>query len=586
MSGPERAALGQRRLVRLLPVPIGLVVAAGVVSWWPFWPNSVVLGLVNTLVPASFVAIGLILRQDSTQRRTGTLMLLAAPCYLVSWWWEWPPFWLVGPLPIVSFLLGYFWFVCSGLALVRYPESRLAHRSDRLYFAVMAGWIGAFKVAIVAVSEPEWNRFPATAWWPTVFPDHPLHDHLRSTFSTGIAVIAVSLFAVLLRKARRSRGLDRIDSVPVVVAACAVTICGGAYFVVLLVPSPVLSDALRAATGVAALVTPVAFLIAVLRRGMARSSVADLVLRLGERPTLDGVQQAIRTALQDPDLVVLFWLPDTAAYVDAAGRAWDGGAAGRWRVPVESRDGRPLAVLLVDPALRRHPDLVKSTVVAGGLALENGRLHADIAAQLAEVRASRGRIVGSQIEERRRLERDLHDGAQQSLLSVTTALSHARLQAGTDPEVLVAIDRARVELARARRELRDLARGIHPAVLSQAGLGPAIESIVERLHLPATVVVPERRMPPVPETTCYFVVSETMTNVARHAEASSVSVRIHERDGLASVVVSDDGIGGVDPGRGSGLTGLKDRVRALGGTFTVVSPPDVGTTVSAEVPCA
>lgn len=192
----------------------------------------------------------------------------------------------------------------------------------------------------------------------------------------------------------------------------------------------------------------------------------------------------------------------------------------------------------------------------------------------------------SQIAERRRLERDLHDGAQQSLLAVTTALSYARLRAGADPDVLVAIDRARVELARARRELRDLARGIHPAALSQAGLGPAIESIAERLHLAATVVVPEWRMPPVPETTCYFVVSETLTNVARHAEASSVSVHIHERDGLASVVVRDDGIGGVDPARGSGLAGLEDRVRAVGGTFTVVSPPDVGTTVSAEVPCA
>ena len=498
----------------------------------------------------------------------------------------WPPSWLVGPLPIISFLLGYFWFVCGGLALIRYPDSRLSHRSDGIYFLVMASWIALFKIAIAVVSRPEWNRYPTVAWWPTLLPDHTLHDELRSTFSVGIAVIALPLLALLVRKARRSHGLDRLDSMPVVVAACAVTICGSAYFLALLVPLPAVADALRIAGSIATLITPIAFLAAVLQRRLARTAVADLVLSLAEQPSVDGVQQAIRTALHDPDLTVLFWLADTGAYVDADGGAWDGEDAGRWRVPVESRDGRPLAVLLVDPALRRHPNLVESIVVAGGLALENGRLHADLAAQLVEVRASRGRIVQSQIAERRKLERDLHDGAQQSLLAVTATLSEARLRAGTDAEVTAVIDRARAELTRARDELRDLARGIHPAVLSQAGLGPAIENIAERLQLTATVDVPVRRMPPVPETTCYFVVSEALTNVARHAHASSATVRIRADGGLARVTVSDNGIGGADPERGSGISGLADRVRALGGTLTVTSTPGAGTVVVADVPCA
>lgn len=586
LSEPARAGslVPAERLARVLPVPMLLTAVAAVVTWWPCWGTDVALGLINVLVPVSFVAIGIVLLHDRSQRVTGLLMLVAAPCYIMTWWWSWPPEWQIGPLPLASFVLGYGWFVCGGFALVRYPDRGRGY--ERTYFGVMTAWILALKSAIAVTSRPEWNGYAAHAWWPALLPDRAPSDLLRSVFDAGIAAIAVLLLAVLLLKLRRSRGLERLDTVPVIVAACAVALCGGAYLIGRWAEIPVaLMDALRAATGVAALVTPLAFLATVLRRGLARSSVADLVLRLAEAPSVDGVQRAIRGTLQDPLLRVLFWLPAVDGYVDAEGARWAGDAGGRWSVPVQSRSGMPLAVLLLDPTLRRYPALVRSVVVAGGFALENGRLHADVAAQLAEVRASRARIVEETMAERRRLERDLHDGAQQSLLAVTTSLSTARMRAGRDVEVVQALEQARVDLGQARRELRDLARGIHPAVLSQSGLHPAIEGIAERLGLPVVLDLPDQRLPTAMESTCYFVVAEALTNVVKHSAATHVAVGLRlDADDLL-LTVADDGCGGASASAGSGIAGLADRVRALGGDLVVDSPSGAGTTVSVRMPC-
>jgi signal transduction histidine kinase len=259
---------------------------------------------------------------------------------------------------------------------------------------------------------------------------------------------------------------------------------------------------------------------------------------------------------------------------------------------VVERNGRPLAALLHDPAL--DPTLVQAAAAAAGMAIENERLQAQVRAQLDEVRASRARIVQASDQERLRIERNLHDGAQQRLLTLSLALHGARRQLGpdADPALVETLRGASAELRLAIEELRELARGIHPAILTDEGLGPALGSLVGRALVPVTLVeAPSGRLSPPVEATAYFVVSEALANVTKYAYAASVSVRVRldedngdQRAGLV-VEVCDDGVGGADPACGSGLRGLQDRVAAVGGRLAVTSPPGQGTVVRAWLPC-
>jgi signal transduction histidine kinase len=316
-----------------------------------------------------------------------------------------------------------------------------------------------------------------------------------------------------------------------------------------------------------------------LRRAEAARVLVDI-----ERPaTPESVRDALRRALADPTLDVAFHVPDTGGYVDAAGRPVQPETEDRSELPVRGSDGLVLALVRIDPERAGTSTLVQSTLNAAALALENARLHAAVRAQLAEVRASRERLVEAGLTERRRLERDLHDGVQQRLLALNTTLARAGDTLG-DPATSQALDLARKELHLALRDLRDLARGLHPAVLSQSGLAPALESLVERAGVPVTVEVPARRWPTAVEATAYFVVAEALANVTKHAGASTAHVRVVDGPGRVDIEVHDDGVGGADPD-GSGLLGLRDRVTALAGTFRVDSSSAGGTRILASLPC-
>jgi signal transduction histidine kinase len=220
---------------------------------------------------------------------------------------------------------------------------------------------------------------------------------------------------------------------------------------------------------------------------------------------------------------------------------------------------------------------------------------AELAAQAlanAEARqqlaASRARIVEAGDAERRRLERNLHDGAQQRLVSLALNLRlAARACDPDDATALAAFDRAGEELSQALEELRELARGIHPAVLSDRGLEPAIEALVARTPVPVRIAIElEQPLPEPVEAAAYYVVAEALTNAAKHSHASEVSVRIARENGFARIEVADDGVGGADTEGGSGIRGLVDRVEALGGRLTLESPLGSGTTVLAAIPSA
>jgi signal transduction histidine kinase len=257
---------------------------------------------------------------------------------------------------------------------------------------------------------------------------------------------------------------------------------------------------------------------------------------------------------------------------------------GRLVVSVTTHDMLPLALVLVDASLGRHGGLVRAAVTVSALALENARLQASVRSQLAEVRASRSRMVQAALTERRRLERDLHDGAQQRLLALTMRLAAARAKIA-DPAVRASMDYASAEVHTALQELRDLAHGIHPAVLN-AGLGAALDGVAARSPIPVTVTVPAQRCDPAVEYTAYCVINEALANVVKHAKATAARVDVSVSGGDLWLEVVDDGTGGAAVEAGTGLAGLRDRVAALGGELSVLSPAGGGTRVVARVPCA
>jgi signal transduction histidine kinase len=301
------------------------------------------------------------------------------------------------------------------------------------------------------------------------------------------------------------------------------------------------------------------------------------------------VRDALARTLGDPSLEVALWLPERGSYVDGEGRPLELPAAGTDRAltilgPVES----PVAALVHDASLFERRGLLEAAGAAARLALENERLQAELRLQLEEVRSSRARIVQAGDEERRRLERNLHDGAQQRLLGLGLGLQLAREQLGGEGAngTVELLAEAEDELRAALDELRELARGIHPAILTDQGLAAAVRSLAERAAVPITILaLPDERLAEPVEAAAYFLVSEALANVAKYAHASNVSVSITRRDAIAVIDVEDDGIGSADPSGGSGLRGLLDRIQVLDGKLSVDSPAGRGTRIHAEIPC-
>jgi signal transduction histidine kinase len=293
------------------------------------------------------------------------------------------------------------------------------------------------------------------------------------------------------------------------------------------------------------------------------------------------------SALSDPTLEIAYRLGDEL-YVDAAGRPVELPRDPNRAITAITAGGEEVAVLIHDPVLLDEPALVESVCATAALVLEIERLAAEVRSQLAEVRASRERLVSAADAERRRIERDLHDGAQQRLAGLALQLRSAQRRLDSrevDPQVEALLESAVSELQAANEELRELVRGVYPAILTEEGLAAALESLALRNPFPIELDVLEGRLPPRVEATAYFVTCEGLANVMKHAQASTASVCICRRNGLVAVEIADDGVGGARPLESSGLSGLADRVEALGGRLRVESPVGLGTRVVAEIPC-
>jgi signal transduction histidine kinase len=333
------------------------------------------------------------------------------------------------------------------------------------------------------------------------------------------------------------------------------------------------------------LILPLGLLLAIVQSRMSRSRVADLVVELGHGVPVGGLRDVLARSLRDPTLQLAFAAPSGDGFVDAIGQPIVLPTSDPTRsVTRLERDGELLGVLIHDPQIdAEDPGLVAAVGNAARLALENERLAAEVRAQLEEVRASRARIVEAADAERRRVERDLHDGAQQRLVALAIQLQVAK---ATTTGASAVLDAATEELETAIVEVRGLARGIHPTILTEAGLLAAVEALAERAPVPITLDIEDKRFDRQTEATAYFVIAEALTNVARYAAATEARVAAVERDGKLLVTVTDDGRGGADPAAGSGLRGLADRLAAAGGRISISSARGRGTTVRAEIPFA
>jgi signal transduction histidine kinase len=579
--------------IRLAVVPAALAAGIGAAALMADAPHDPAGGAqiaVALLVGWSFVASGLVAWERRPENPTGKVMVATG----LAWFaqelsWAQPAWaWTLGQLLEPAYLLG------AGYLLTTFPEGRVGTRIQRSILAVAVLIVGPLQLAWLLFGYGDDRPCAGCPANVLRIADAPgLSEaivHLQQAIAIGLAIATISLLVARWRSASESR---RLAIAPVLVT--------GAVAFALILPwtiNDAVGDPLRewpdVALQLALAGVPVAFLVGLLRTRLARAAVGDLVMSLGGPLEPGALRAALARALRDPTLTVAYWLPEAARHVDADGRpvVLPDGDAGRAITEVQ-REGRRIAAIVHDPALADEPELVASAGAAAGLALENERLQAELRARLEELHASRARIVEAAEGERRRIERDLHDGTQQRLVSIAMTLGLAQSRLEADPAAVAPLlGQARAGLSDALRELRELAQGIHPGILTERGLHAALEELARGARVPLDLDVElDARLPERVEAAAYFVVSEALTNVAKHARASAVRVRVTCRNGegggaaRAVVEVADDGVGGADGTRGSGLRGLADRVDALGGRLAVVSPEGRGTALQAEIPC-
>jgi signal transduction histidine kinase len=547
----------------------------------PAWASAALALLVGW----AYIGSGLLAWRHRPDHRYGPVMVFIGFAWFATFLAdaEDPLTFTLGTALEDIYLLGFVYLVLS------FPSGELRGRVDRVLIVSA--------VALTTVVEVAWLLFAdSSAVICSDCPDNVLEIVRNDGLAEGIlqgqrlAGLTLSLFtaAFLIRRWRQASAPQRRAVAPLLWT-------GGAMFVALalsigndivgepLSPVPTWTRACVFAA------IPVAVLAVLLQRRLARGAVAGLVVELQSGTEAVDLRDALGRALGDPTLELAYWLPSRGRYVGPDGLPVElpGGDAGRASTIVE-RGGEPVAALIHDPALLENRELVDSVCAAAALTLENERLRAELLAKLAELQASRARLVEVTEVERRRIERDLHDGTQQRLVSIAMTLGLAESKLAGDRRAVGPVLReARDALALALEELRELSQGIRPAILVERGLAAALDDLSRRAGLPVRLeVTVDQRFPEQVEAAAYFVASEALTNAAKHSHANAVRLAV-ARDGSTLVLeIADDGIGGAGGGGGSGLRGLADRVEAIGGRLTISSPPGRGTVVRAEIPCA
>jgi signal transduction histidine kinase len=532
--------------------PAGLVVGLGA-EWLARSGQGLAASVADLVVGWALIGCGLVCWSRRPQSRVGALLALAGFA------------WFLGTLAgsrigAVAMLGTALLFVHRGPlchAIVGYPGGR---SSGRLGISVVV----VCYVYAVAV---------------------PLARSDVVTIIVAVFVLVATIGGCVL-----ASGPDRRARVTAVAAAAAlaVPLVGGSV-ARLLGAGPGAGRAVLWGYEAALVLIAVGFLADFLHGRWAQAAVTKLVVDLGGDSEAGTLRARLAHALGDRSLTIGYWLPEADGYVDERGDRVELPAPGSGKaVTLVGYDGERIAALVHDVTVLDDPGLVDSVALAARIALSNVRLQADVRRQVAELDASGRRILEAGDAQRRRLQDQLRVRAGQRLTGVGEVLDLAAQQARACQDQVTAeeLEAARRDLAEAQAELQELAAGIHPALLTERGLAPALAALAGRAPVPVRLAAPAQRLPPVIETAVYFACSEALANVAKHARATGVDVQVRSCDGMVTVMIADDGIGGADRLAGSGLNGVADRVEALGGRLVVDSPAGRGTRLLAEIPAA
>ncbi len=561
-----------RSLLRDPALLLPAVVGAGLAVGWLGVDRGISGTRVATDLALSWalVATALIVLQRARWRRSGILLAAAGFALLAAdlQWANSHVLWNVG------FLLNALWVALLVQLVLTFPEGRPWSRVAPFAIA------GAFATTVAGQLVGA-LVLPDARDVLTVTPHQTLADavdRVQAILGMGIALV---LLVLLVRRLLVLRGPAQRAQAPLL-AAAAFSVLAALPWLVWMVATRDDTPAVDTAGRAVSLLVPFSVVAGIVWSRLRRPEASDLVVEL-RTPGASSLRERLARALGDPTLDLAYRLDD-GRYVDVAGRTLELPLGPNRAVTLVTARGEEVAALIHDPALLDEPALVESVRATAGLVLENERLAAEVRAQLAEVRASRARLVAATDAERRRLERNLHDGAQQRLvtLSIMLGLAASDGDASSSPVLL----RAQDEVEEAIAELRELARGIHPTLLREEGLEAAVRALARRTPLPVEVEASVgKRLPDAVELAAYFLVSEALTNVVKHASASHATVRLVRGSATLGVVVVDDGVGGARARLDSGLAGLQDRLEALEAKLVVESEPGGGTTIHAEIPC-
>ena len=570
----------------------------------PFSPSASPLeASVHAAVGGAWIAGGLVAWARRPALRIGRLMCAVGFTWLLSEpWWPAPlpatePWWPV-PLPAtIHYVLSGLTLAVGFHAVLAFPTGRLETSWARTVVAGLYATCLVGNLVLLLFWAPADGSCLSCARNLLLIDSSPRAVDAVATGTTAIAfalgVTAVVLLAHRWRIASRA-GRDVLG--PVVWSGVLAAALGLVHVILdEIVGGPAwLSGVLFYGGWLTVGLVPLAFLLGLLRARLRRGAMTGLMIELGRLPPVEDVRGALARALGDPSLRLVFWRPESESYIDTEGTATALPADDSARaITVLEHGGQRYGALIHDPFTLEDSTMLEAVGAAGRLAIENARLQAQLRAQLAEVRASRARIVDAGDSERRRIERDLHDGAQQRLVSLLLNLNLARRKVaderheprGDAHDAL--LDELERELVQTLAELRTLASGILPPILADHGLRAAIEDLASRSAL--TVEVEQMdvgRLALSVEVAAYFVASEALTNVAKHAGTPTARLRVALQEDRLLVEVSDDGIGGVKLENGTGLRGLADRVGALDGQLKLESRAGNGTRIRAEIPCA
>jgi signal transduction histidine kinase len=577
-------SMGVPGLISILSFATALVVVVALV------PSNlaaapVPIRVASLTIGVLFIVAGLVGVAQRPQSPVGALLVVVGFLYLIGRLQGADP-------PVVGLAANLANSVWQGIIFYvtfSFPTGRLRSPVDRLLV------IGGFGFTLinnlfVLVTSP--NRVA-----PGLSPDNPWFVSLpQSTVElirpillyTGYLLIFGGA-AWLTRRWLGASGPLRRVLTPVYVSAMATSLTAVLLRATVGIVSPstdatqMISVALLFAYGL----LPIGFLVGLLRAQSARAAVADLVVELGDLPSPQRLRSALADALHDPTLEVITWSGERNAFIDTDGRIAELPTADTGRaVTVLGRHGEPTAVLIHDPAVLEDAGLVAAAGTAVRLTLDIEELETQVGRQIEEVRASRARVAAAADEARQKIERDIHDGTQQRLLGVAIGLHGVRGHLDSGSAAAAELDDIREQLNAALSELRELAQGVHPAVLTQHGLGAALRALGGRSAIPVELDIEDMDSRPAAavESALYFIASSAVSNAQAHARASRVAIRLGSVDHGIRMSILDDGVGGAREGQGTGLTGMRDRAETVGGELVIDSPRGGPTEITAVIP--